>query len=140
MIEKTQLTHVVIVAHGSRDPDWKMPLQKLTEDLKNKLPNHSVGLAFMEFEKPFFLSQIKHILDSNTNHSILVIPAFLSSGGHVAKDIRQPLLKLKREYPQAKIVISEVLGARDRVLQSMASEIQVDLKLFHQEIVGNDVG
>jgi sirohydrochlorin cobaltochelatase len=139
MSKEVDSTHVVIVAHGSRDPDWKAPLQKLTADFKNQVLNHFIELAFMEFEKPYFFDRIKIILDSNTKASILVIPAFFSSGGHVSNDIREPLLKLKRHYPDAKIVIAEALGARNSVLQSMVSEIQVDLNRIHQERGVSDV-
>lgn len=140
MFKSKRSVHIILVAHGSRDPQWKAPFQKLVMSLEDQVPGSLIFLTFMEFETPNFLDQIKSILDSDSKASILVIPVFFSPGGHVANDIRPFILKLSNQYPESKIMMSEVLGSRERIIQAMAEEVQKDINHFNREMGAESVG
>jgi len=39
---------IVLVAHGSRDPEWSRPFERLAAALEKKLPAVAVALCYLE--------------------------------------------------------------------------------------------
>jgi sirohydrochlorin cobaltochelatase len=39
---------LVLFAHGSRDPEWARPFERIAAILRERLPATAVGLAFLE--------------------------------------------------------------------------------------------
>lgn len=79
---------VIVFAHGSSDARWKKPFEELTSTLALHLPGVPMRLAFMEFASPTLDEAVAEIASSAPGlKRITVIPVFLASGGHMARDI-----------------------------------------------------
>ena len=52
MLLKKNSTAIVLLAHGSSDPDWKNPFIELTKETLRESGLRKVSLAFFELEKP----------------------------------------------------------------------------------------
>src|SRR5438093_1269082 len=78
-------SRTVLIAHGSRDPEWSRPFERIAASLAEKLPAVSVGLAFLENGPS--LEETATALIARGVGSIRVIPLFLGPGGHVKDDL-----------------------------------------------------
>jgi hypothetical protein len=43
---------LVLLAHGSKDPRWRAPFERIAQELQKKLGKQRVRLAYMEFVGP----------------------------------------------------------------------------------------
>ena len=86
---------LILIAHGSRDPKWRAPFERLTEALTKDLGADGVRLAFMECTPPTLMDAAAEAAGLGAKH-VRVLPLFLASGGHVDHDI-PPLVDAARE-------------------------------------------
>jgi len=97
---------LVLIAHGSRDPEWRGSLETLTAGVQAGSPSESVRLAFMQFEGPT-LPEILEDAVAQGESSFRLLPLFMASAGHVDKDIRPLVAELAARFPQTTL---ELLG------------------------------
>ena len=43
---------LLLFAHGARDPNWSLPFQAVLESVRNRAPEVSVTLSYLEFMSP----------------------------------------------------------------------------------------
>ena len=110
---------IVLVAHGSRDPEWSRPFERIAVSLAEKLPAVSVGLAFLENGPS--LDEIVAALIAKGVGSIRVVPLFLGPGGHVKDDL--PRLVAASARPGVGIVLEKPIGEQPQVIEAIASAI-----------------
>ena len=97
---------LVLIAHGSRDPNWRASLESLATSVLTGSPTEDVRLAFMQFEGPT-LTQVLEDAVAQGVRSFRLLPLFMASAGHVDKDIRPLVAELARRFPG---VTMELLG------------------------------
>jgi sirohydrochlorin cobaltochelatase len=110
---------IVLFAHGSRDPEWSRPFERIAASLAEKLPAVSVGLAFLENGPA--LDEIVAALVAKGAMSIRVVPLFLGPGGHVKEDL--PKLAAALSSPGVKVLVDKPIGEQDRVIEAIAAAI-----------------
>jgi sirohydrochlorin cobaltochelatase len=80
-------THALLLfAHGSSDPVWAEPFQKLQSIVRRREPEKIVELAFLERMQPAF-DEAVDALHARGVRQITVAPIFLAMGGHMRKDL-----------------------------------------------------
>ncbi len=79
------LTRLVLLAHGSRDPRWRQPFERLADTLATELGHERVRLAYLEFEGPT-LGEVASEAVSDGVATLRVLPLFISAGAHVRRD------------------------------------------------------
>lgn len=89
---------LVLVAHGSRNQEWRRSLEKLTEALQESGSGPEVRLAFMQFSGPT-LEEVVREGESQGARDFRILPLFMASAGHVDKDIRPMVKSLAQRYP-----------------------------------------
>lgn len=97
---------LVLIAHGSRDPEWRGSLETLTAAVQTGSPSEAVRLAFMQFEGPT-LSEVLEDAVAQGERSFRLLPLFMANAGHVDKDIRPLVAELAQQFPE---VTMELLG------------------------------
>lgn len=119
---------IVLFAHGSSDPQWRMTFEKLLEQLKFHYPSSLCELAYMELGIESAEPTLEHAvfkLGSAGCSQILVAPVFLSSAGHVERDILlivdRVRLKLKSQFPKLEIRVSAPLGESPLVREAFTA-------------------
>ena len=98
MLLKKNTTAIVLLAHGSSDPNWKSPFVQLTKEASTKGNFSKISLAFFELEKPS-LEDVIAQLHSEGEKNIFVFPVLLANGYHLKIDLPQRLKDLREIYP-----------------------------------------
>lgn len=108
---------IVLFAHGSRDPEWASPFNRLRSELAEKLPDAEVRLAFLELMQPS-LGDALRALDDEGMEAIRVVPVFLGYGGHLKKDL--PALVAAAKV-KAEVIIDPPIGEQQSVIAAIAT-------------------
>jgi len=108
---------LVLFAHGSRDPEWARPFERIAARLRDKLPAAAVGLAFLEHGPS--LEEVVAALVAKGAGSIRVVPVFL--GGHVKEDL--PRLVAAAARGDVKIHLDKPIGEQPQVVEAIAAAI-----------------
>jgi len=110
---------IVLIAHGSRDPEWARPFQRIAARVADKLPAVAVGLAFLEHGPS--LDEAIGALVAKGAASVRVVPVFLGQGGHVKEDL--PRLVSAAARPGVTLLLESTIGDDPRVVEAIASAI-----------------
>jgi sirohydrochlorin cobaltochelatase len=118
---------LVLVAHGSPDPDWRRPLEQLHATLSAQL-GARVGLAYLA-HAPSLIEVIGSLADAG-HERIVVVAALLSPGGrHVKQDIPEAVAQARELRPELEIVLAEgALGDDPGVIAALAAAAIVHLR------------
>jgi sirohydrochlorin cobaltochelatase len=113
---------VVLIAHGARDARWMEPFHVMRGRLAERVAPAGVGLAFMEFAPPTFEEVVASVRRGGARR-ILVVPVFLSGGGHVANDIPKLVEAERKRHPEATFVLSGAIGEEREVAAGMLDAV-----------------
>jgi sirohydrochlorin cobaltochelatase len=118
---------LVLVAHGSPDPDWRRPLEQLHETLTAQI-GERVGLAYLSHAPSVI--EVIHALADAGHVRIVVVAALLSPGGrHVKQDIPEAVAQARAARPELEIVLAEgALGDDPGVIAALAAASLVHLR------------
>lgn len=109
---------IILIAHGSRDPEWSRPFERLATSLEKKLPAVAIALAYLEHGPS--LDEAIAALVAKGAGSIRVIPVFLGAGGHVKDDL--PNL-IAAANPPVKVMLEPPIGEQQPVIEAIAAAI-----------------
>jgi sirohydrochlorin cobaltochelatase len=110
---------VVLLAHGARDARWMEPFYRMRDALAARVVPATVHVAFMEFTAPTFEDAVQAIRKAK-GARVLVVPVFLSGGGHVAQDIPKVVGPQAAKHPDMHFVTSGAIGEEPEVAEGMA--------------------
>lgn len=122
----TEPTAVVLLAHGSPDPDWRRPIdglaQRLVERLSARRPERVVVVAYLGFLAPTLAEAVDGLVAEGHRH-LLVLAAFLSPGGrHIKHDVPQLVAEQAAAHPEVRIELRPgALGAEPEVVEALAT-------------------
>ncbi len=108
---------LVLFAHGSRDPGWALPFERLRKELERR--GLEVRIAYLEIMRPA-LAEVLHELAARGVESIRVVPVFLGVGAHVKEDL--PRL-VAAAGAKVKVTIDPPVGEQARVIEAIADAI-----------------
>lgn len=111
---------LVLVAHGSPDPDWRRPLEQLHAQLEAQL-GPRVGLAYLA-HPPGVVEVIEALADAGHSR-VVVVAALLSPGGkHVKQDIPDVVAQARARRPELDIaLVPGALGDDPGVIAALAA-------------------
>jgi sirohydrochlorin cobaltochelatase len=112
----------VLLAHGSRDPEWALPFQAIVKSLAEHVPSAECALAFMEFQQPDFPSAIRSVVQGKKR--VRVFPVFLSNGGvHMERDVPELVDAARKAHPEVEFILSGASGESLLVQQAVVAAI-----------------
>lgn len=117
-------TRLVLIAHGSRRPEWQAPLNALCARLQARLGPAAVRLAFMELCPPDLAAVVDEAVADGID-VVRVLPLFMSGGGHVTHDIAPAVEALQARHALLILDLLPALGEHPRVLEALC-EIAVE--------------
>ena len=100
---------LILIAHGSHDPKWRAPFERLAETLRRDLGPHSVRLAYMDCTPPTLRDAADDAARSGVRE-VRVLPLFLASGGHVDHDIPPLVEEARRDHPEIAFKLLPPIG------------------------------
>ncbi|HKQ69576.1 MAG TPA: CbiX/SirB N-terminal domain-containing protein [Polyangiaceae bacterium] len=113
---------VVLIAHGARDARWMEPFHRMRQALADALAPLPVGLSFLDFAPPNFAGATAELYAAGARN-LLVLPIFLSGGGHVASDVPELVRAEEARYPDATFTASGAIGEEAEVASGMIQAI-----------------
>ena len=109
--------YTILLAHGSRDPQWAAPFFELEKDLTKQFA--SVSLAFMELASPSIEDAVLQASRNNAKN-IAVLPLFLATGRHLKTDVPELLAPLRDKY-QVDITLLPAVGEQEEFRVMLAN-------------------
>lgn len=104
---------VLIIGHGSKDPNAQMSLNYVVDGLKEKYRN--VSRCFLEIEQPDIFEGIKKCEKDNPKVLIIVF-YFLHEGAHVKTDINNDLIPALEKSTIEKAYITKHIGTDQKMI------------------------
>jgi len=114
---------LVLIAHGSKNPEWAAPFRKLTADLRKDLGDDKVYLCFMEIAEPNLLEVAGEIMKTDAREYRL-LPMFMAKGAHYNEDLPAQITQIKEAFPELKGELLEPIGLHPLFLDLMRSVIK----------------
>ena len=104
----------ILLAHGSRDPEWCKPFEAIEENIKKLLPQKHISLAFMEFCEPTLDDTIdQHVSRFPGPLTIEIIPLFFATGRHLREDVPCMLEGKQKSIPDhVQLILREPIGSQ----------------------------
>lgn len=107
---------ILLLAHGSRDPEWAAPLRRIESLLAAK--GVPVRLAFLEIMKPSLAEALAEL--EQRVEAVRIVPLFLGYGAHVREDLPALVAGAK---PRATVTIDPPVGEDPAVIEAIAAAI-----------------
>ena len=108
----------MLFAHGSRDPEWARPFERIAAALSGR-KEFLVKIAYLELMRPSLDEAIAELVASGVG-AIRIVPVFFGMGGHVREDL--PRL-VAAANPPVKVTIDAPIGEQAQVIEAIAAAI-----------------
>ncbi|MBB1488797.1 sirohydrochlorin chelatase [Oceanospirillum sediminis] len=115
---------LILLAHGSSDPEWQKPFEQLTRNIAGA-QSHPVALAYMELCQPSLESVIGSIAPG-TYENVEIVPLFFAAGRHLRTDVPAQIEQLNKVRPDLTITLHDPVGLHP-VMQSALVNIIANL-------------
>ena len=110
---------IILLAHGSRDPQWISPFEQIRAAVESRKPDCAVSLAYLEHSTPDFSGAVDRLVARGAM-SIKVVPLFLGPGGHVRGDVPQLIERASTKHPRLKFDMVPFIGDARSVIDAIA--------------------
>ncbi len=110
---------IILLAHGSRDPHWVSPFEKIRAAVESRKPDCAVALAYLENTMPDFAAAVDSLVARGVT-SIKVVPLFLGPGGHVRGDVPQLIERASAKHARLNFDVKPFIGDAHNVLDAIA--------------------
>lgn len=111
---------LILFAHGARDPEWANSMRRVQAVIRQRLPNASVELAFLEFMAPTLPECAESLVQGGAD-KIVVVPMFIARGGHLKLEVPQMLEMLRSTHPDVEFSLAGAIGENETVVRAMAA-------------------
>ena len=118
---------IVLFAHGSRDPGWAAPFERLALRVRERRPDARVAVAYLELTPPTLEDAVAALVADGARE-IAVVPVFLAPGGHVRRDLPVIVEALRARHPAARLRVLPTIGEADAVTGAIAAWIAAEAR------------
>ena len=115
----TPQSGVILFAHGSRDPLWRLPIDAVAERVRAQQPNLPVAVAFLELTTPDLPSTVEVLMKQGVSR-VRIVPMFLGVGRHTREDLPDLVQGLTEAYPQMSFELLPAIGEHPAMTALMA--------------------
>ena len=104
---------VLIIGHGSKDPNAQLSIQYVVDSLANTYRN--ISHCFLEIEEPNIQQGIEKC-QKNSPEVLVIVFYFLHKGAHVKRDIFEDLNPAIEKSNLKKVLITEHIGTDEKMI------------------------
>lgn len=108
---------LILYAHGSEDPRWRQPFERLTADLQQQIGSDEIRLAYMEFAPPT-LADVAAEAVRDGARKLSVLPLFMAAGAHLAHDLPEQVAAVRAQFGELEVNVLPPVG-EDKRLQAL---------------------
>jgi sirohydrochlorin cobaltochelatase len=110
---------IILFAHGSREPEWARPFERIAARLRREF---LVELAYLERMKPSMEEAVASLVSKGAKR-VRIVPVFLGEGGHVREDLPKLAAAARARHAGIEIVLEQAIGERQEVTDAIAAVI-----------------
>lgn len=109
----------ILFGHGSRDPAWRIPIDRVAERMRAIDSDCGVRCAFLELTEPDIHQVASELVATGVDH-ITVLPMFLGVGRHAREDLPLLVRELQAKYPRVNFELMPSVGEEPLVIELLA--------------------
>ena len=113
------MQNTILFGHGSRDPAWRIPIDRVAERMRAIDPQCGVRCAFLELTEPDIKQVASELVANGVTH-ITVLPMFLGVGRHAREDLPLLVQELQVKYPKVEFELKPSVGEEPLVIEVLA--------------------
>ncbi|VAX25140.1 hypothetical protein MNBD_NITROSPINAE04-390 [hydrothermal vent metagenome] len=106
---------LILFAHGSLDRNWSKSIDELANRVSDNLENVCVEVAYLKDSAPDIFNVMEKLASSG-RQSITIVPMFLATGSHAAKDFPEIARSLRLKYPAVVFEWKDAIGQWEETL------------------------
>lgn len=110
---------VIVLAHGSRDPLWRAPVEAVAHQIRLADPDTGVCCAYLELCEPDLPTAAAR-LSSQGATTVRVLPLFFGMGKHAREDLPVLMSALATTHPDIRFDLLTTAGEDPRLTQLLA--------------------
>ena len=110
---------IVLFGHGARNPEWAEPFHSIRDAMLKREPDAMVELGFLEAMQPT-LDQAIDALVARGATNIAIVPIFIATGGHIARDLPQLAAAAMDRHSHVEVTIAAPVGQAVTIIEAMA--------------------
>ncbi len=112
-------TGIVLFAHGSRDPKWRLPIEAVAEQIAQRSPAALVRCAYLELCVPSLPDAASDLIATGAK-KIRVFPLFLGVGKHAREDLPLLMEEIRTAHPNITLELLPTAGESQALIALMA--------------------
>ncbi|MBS0468339.1 MAG: CbiX/SirB N-terminal domain-containing protein [Proteobacteria bacterium] len=109
-----------MLAHGSRDPLWRRPIEAVRTYIQQDRPDMPVRCAYLELCAPSLAAALQELAALDMR-SVTIVPLFVGAGRHVREDLPRMVQELGQAYPHVQLRLQAPIGEDARMTALMAA-------------------
>ena len=110
---------VILFAHGSRDPLWRLPIEAVAAQIRSQQPGAAVLCAYLELCTPSLPEAAAQLITEGARQ-VRVFPLFFGVGKHAREDLPVLMDELRAAHPDVQIDLLPTAGEYPQVTALMA--------------------
>lgn len=110
---------IILLAHGSRDPQWHQPMEAVAARVRQLDAQALVRCAYLELSSPDLPACAAELVAAGAS-AITVVPMFLGVGKHAREDLPRLVAALQASHPGVTWRLQAAIGEDPRVTDLLA--------------------
>ena len=110
---------IILLAHGSRDPLWRRPIEAVCARIQADQPHRAVRCAYLELTTPDLPQAVEDLVDQGAT-AVTIVPMFLGTGKHAREDLPMLVAELRARHPHVQVHVQAAIGEDPRMTALMA--------------------
>jgi sirohydrochlorin cobaltochelatase len=112
---------VIVFAHGSRDPQWRAPVDAVARRIAERAPGTLACTAYLELTEPDLPSAMRELVRAGATR-IRVLPLFFGMGKHAREDLPRLVDGLRVQYAGLNIDLMPTAGEDPQLIDLLAAQ------------------
>ena len=115
----TESLGIILFAHGSREPQWRAPIEAVALQINARQPDALVRCAYLEICEPSLLDAASDLIAAGARQ-LRVFPLFLGVGKHAREDLPLLIAQVRAAHPDVPIELLPAAGEYAQMTALMA--------------------
>ena len=111
---------IILLAHGSRDPLWRAPIEAVAAQIRASAPGTPVRCAYLELCPPTLPDAAAELVAAGAR-AVRVFPLFFGVGKHAREDLPLLVAQIQASHPGIAIDLLPSAGEYPELTALMAN-------------------
>lgn len=111
---------IILLAHGSRDPLWRVPIEAVAAQVRASAPGTQVRCAYLELCAPTLPEAAAELVTAGAP-AIRVFPLFFGVGKHAREDLPLLVAQIQASHPGVAVELLPTAGEYAELTALMAN-------------------